>query len=393
MLPTTIHNGNGAVDYRKLSLMEKWKLSWKGEEISPTITKMADYLAGYSYWFIAITELYVILCYVIPVQFSHWHEMNQYYLKVFACFVFVQSGANWVCIRCYTPEYTVTADRPDISKQLWDDFPDQDVKGNGKMSPKMDVGNGVDSSGSGEGQYFTSQSANISLHWHHCFSCHMDVPPRSHHCKICKKCILKRDHHCYMSGVCIGHTNQRYFIVMNFYIAVASLVGLYYIVQYLHANFYPEMESAWDCFLPVTIYRWFLFTPSEGGIPMEVMLMIVHCYFLWWTGFTAVGFVVMQFGSVYYGLTSHEFMSRVPVRCTGSVSDNFREVFGALWLFNFLWPGQIIFRQTLDGTRWPNLKPDRQKLIANLREKMRQAKVTQEHSRVAELYRDLKLQK
>ena len=345
MLPPPV-TANGKT---RMSLMEKWQRSWKGEEIDPRITKMSDHMATFCFFFIAITELYVILEFVIPYRYREWDEMNQYYLKVFACYVFVQSMANWLCVRCYQSAYKVSADRPDSSNDTtWEGF------SNGKMSPR------------GEGDYFASSSANLSLHWHHCYACNMKVPPRAHHCKICKRCILRRDHHCYMSGVCIGHHNQRYFIVMNFYIMIASLYGLYEIIGYLGDHFYPTASTS-DFFLPKTIYVWFVY---DDVIPTEIMLMVVHCYFLWWTGFTALGFVLMQILAVYQGLTSHESQHNVPVRSVGTTSENFREVFGVLWGFNFFWPSQILFRQSLDGTHWPNLKPDRAKLIRKLREKV-----------------------
>jgi hypothetical protein len=104
--------------------------------------------------------------------------------------------------------------------------------------------------------------------------------------------------------------------------------------------------------------------------------MVVHCYFLWWTGFTAIGFLLMQAHVVYRGLTTHESQLNIPVRSVGTVSENLREVFGVFWGFNFLWPGQLILRQPLDGTLWPNLKPDRAKLIQNLRQKARDGMYT-----------------
>jgi palmitoyltransferase len=48
--------------------------------------------------------------------------------------------------------------------------------------------------------------------WHYCYSCEVNVPPRSHHCHLCKKCILKRDHHCSFLGHCIGFRNVRYYL-------------------------------------------------------------------------------------------------------------------------------------------------------------------------------------
>ena len=39
-----------------------------------------------------------------------------------------------------------------------------------------------------------------------------------------------------------------------------------------------------------------------------------------------------------------------------TVSERFRSVFGDFWVFNFILPAVIVFRQREDGTSWPKLK-------------------------------------
>lgn len=46
-----------------------------------------------------------------------------------------------------------------------------------------------------------------------CLKCRLIQPDRSYHCHKCKRCILKRDHHCVWLNQCIGHSNQKYFIL------------------------------------------------------------------------------------------------------------------------------------------------------------------------------------
>lgn len=190
------------------------------------------------------------------------------------------------------------------------------------------------------------------MSWRWCKLCRHDQPPRCHHCIICRRCILKRDHHCYITGVCIGLTNQRHFVVLNFYIAIASVVGFYFIAMYLADDFAPLAELS-DYLLPVTVYRW---TFSADWIQMHHVLMIIHMYTLWWAGFGAVGFFVWHIAIISLGRTTHEVRTGAKLRCTATVAENFRSVFGALWLLNFVFPAHIAFKQMSDGIHWENIK-------------------------------------
>ena len=112
------------------------------------------------------------------------------------------------------------------------------------------------SSNSNATEHSISEADDITavISWHFCRSCNHMAPPRSHHCRVCQRCVLKRDHHCYMTGVCIGFWNQRYFVFLNFYVAIASILGLYFQYSYFLEHHYHQM-SGWDYFAPVTFYR------------------------------------------------------------------------------------------------------------------------------------------
>ena len=139
---------------------------------------------------------------------------------------------------------------------------------------------------------------------------------------------------------------------MNFYIAVASVVGLYFIAMYLVDDFVLLAEPS-DYVLPVTLYRWAFGT---SWIQTHQVLMIIHVYTLWWTGFAAVGFFLWHVVVISIGRTTHELRSGAKLRCTATVAENFRSVFGALWLLNFVFPAHIAFQQTSDGIHWENIK-------------------------------------
>jgi len=51
-----------------------------------------------------------------------------------------------------------------------------------------------------------------------CLQCHNFKPLRAHHCSICNVCVLRMDHHCPWIHNCVGHYNQRYFLLMIFYV-------------------------------------------------------------------------------------------------------------------------------------------------------------------------------
>ena len=188
--------------------------------------------------------------------------------------------------------------------------------------------------------------------WRWCNSCQHTQPPRCHHCVICRRCILKRDHHCYMTGVCIGLTNQRHFVVMNFYISIASVFGFYLIAMYLADNFVSHAELS-DYVLPVAMYRWAF---RGSWIQTHHMLMIIHMYTLWWTGLAAVGFFIWHIAVISVGKTTHEVRTGAKLRCTATVAKNFRSVFGVLWLLNFVFPAHIAFKQMSDGIHWQDIK-------------------------------------
>jgi len=190
------------------------------------------------------------------------------------------------------------------------------------------------------------------MSWRWCKWCQCYQPPRCHHCATCRRCILKRDHHCYITGVCIGLANQRHFVVMNFYVAVGSVGGFYFIARYLAETFALHAQLS-DYFLPVTLYRWAF---GSAWIQFHHVLMVAHMHTLCWTGFAAVGFFVWQIVVVSVGKTTHEFRTGAKLHCTATVGANFRSVFGPLWLLNWVFPAHIAFKQTSDGIYWDNIK-------------------------------------
>ena len=64
-----------------------------------------------------------------------------------------------------------------------------------------------------------------------CQKCSMKRPSRAHHCKICNKCVLKMDHHCPWIMNCVGHANQKYFVLFLFYATLGDFIGFIILLQ------------------------------------------------------------------------------------------------------------------------------------------------------------------
>jgi palmitoyltransferase len=186
----------------------------------------------------------------------------------------------------------------------------------------------------------------------HCNRCQLQMPFRAHHCKLCGRCILKRDHHCYFTGVCIGYFNQRFFIMLTFYIVWAGIFGYTFIPAYIDSQL--TTGDYWDYILPVTLYH-FLFTDHINHVILFSMIQI-SC--LWWTTLAGIGFFCWQVGYVVpRGITTHEAtFAAGNVRCMAGVRNNFRDVFGPLWMLNFLFPVTVFFQQPSNGRQWQRLK-------------------------------------
>lgn len=59
-----------------------------------------------------------------------------------------------------------------------------------------------------------------------CDVCCKSRPERAHHCSLCGVCILRMDHHCPWVGTCIGWRNHKFFILLNWWAALACITWL-----------------------------------------------------------------------------------------------------------------------------------------------------------------------
>ena len=63
--------------------------------------------------------------------------------------------------------------------------------------------------------------------------------------------MLRRDHHCFLVGCCIGHWNQRYFVVLMALGMVSGYLAAYLTITYLRHH-HDHDDTLWNYFLPYT---------------------------------------------------------------------------------------------------------------------------------------------
>ncbi len=312
------------------SLMQKFRKSYKTHEYEAKTLSVNRYIMLMLYMFFSITSVYVCLRYAIPFYWEDLGDWSVYYLKCVAVWLFIQTTANMLCVQMYSTDYKKSCDRPDLEKKLWEDhLPEDDGE-------DIALNNGS----------ITYASEKKQIPWYFCTVCQIHCPPRCHHCRVCGKCILKRDQHCFMLGTCIGYYNQRYFIVLTFYMSIAAYGATFLIYQYMSVYFLPTCNYI-DLFLPYTMYRFLTF-----DLEHQYMLMIWHLHIIWLTGIMSTGFFLWQMMLISSGKTSHETFRNIKVKVTSTVSDNLGSIFGAFWPINLILPAVILFRQPSDGTVW-----------------------------------------
>lgn len=97
--------------------------------------------------------------------------------------------------------------------------------------------------------YDPEVSARSELPYRYCRTCKAPKPMRTHHCGLCGCCVLKADHHCVWINQCVGHYNQRYFILFLFYMLLGTsfftLCSLPHIVgPFMHKTpLSPELDA------------------------------------------------------------------------------------------------------------------------------------------------------
>ncbi|XP_060079435.1 palmitoyltransferase ZDHHC15-like [Ylistrum balloti] len=327
------------------TLMDKFRDHYNDQAVDNRVKLSAPRWVRGLLIFQTPTQLFMFHYYIIPYLFEDYDDWTQYYLKVLVTFTAIQCVVNYICTILYDTSMSNTKDRPDIQglSDRWENPPDHFVSllnHNGCAIP-IPESEEVDDSG---------------FLWKYCEICKIYQPPRTHHCNLCKVCILKRDHHCYMVGKCIGFKNQRYFVVLTFYVAAVGLVSGCFQFKYLQVFYYPYSYAWTDFIPPIALYRWLFGTVD--AMSLHVCVMILHVYLEFMFGVIGFFYFNSQIAIIAKGKTLYELTKSVPVRNFNSINRNFRSVFGDFWVLNFLFPMQVIFRQRDDGKTWEGIKVD-----------------------------------
>lgn len=66
-----------------------------------------------------------------------------------------------------------------------------------------------------------ARAARVSI----CDKCALPRTRRAHHCRHCARCTPRMSHHCGVLGVCIGHDNQKHFLLFLCYTLIAMSIS------------------------------------------------------------------------------------------------------------------------------------------------------------------------
>ncbi|XP_053373010.1 palmitoyltransferase ZDHHC20-like isoform X2 [Mercenaria mercenaria] len=336
VLPETVKDGDKSVSFfeqLKANARKNVKTGRKGFKLIVFIMV-----------FQSTTELYAFMHYIIPYVFQDYSPWTRYYMNVLIWFIVINMLANWFCVMLYNAAYPKTKDNPFLQVEPQDgNLPDQFAARIQQASSQ----NGIN------GHCVYDMTAKEALPWNFCEKCSMHVPFRAHHCDVCKACILKRDHHCYMMGNCIGFNNQRYWIILTFYVSLNCIFCGFFVLKYVRNIIWPELNSWSDILFPLTIWR-----TMFGNITDIQCILILQLYVDAVFGFLAFLYFNSQMTISLAGKTLFELVKNVPIKNSNSFNRNMKSVFGDFWGLNFLFPMTLIFRQRDDGIHWDGIKID-----------------------------------
>lgn len=178
---------------------------------------------------------------------------------------------------------------------------------------------------------------------HYCNICKLPVPPRCWHCEICNKCILKRDHHCTFSGCCIGHYNQRYFLVFLGYFFIGCCYALCLNVFYIIPRINFDFSLIFQVFTPIVL----LFYDAANAHKYVLTLFLVMNL----VGLGISG-ILLHYHSqlVRKGAVAYEH-NRAINKYNYGLRNNIISIFGARWYLTWIWPF-IDSKLLIDGVDW-----------------------------------------
>jgi len=200
-----------------------------------------------------------------------------------------------------------------------------------------------------------------------CPHCNAVRVPRSHHCKTCDKCILRMDHHCVWIGNCVGHRNQKYFILFMFYLVAGTLLYTIFAVPMI-----VQLHDRSSPFCEVYSYNWNTFALSCAiALTVSVLGMGGYNVFLTCLGVSSVEMAQRQANMRYLRyrerlvaearkrgasdeliarmvppLDDEDMLLQMPKATRKSVIENLRFLFGARENELIIWSMLPLLRET-----------------------------------------------
>lgn len=164
--------------------------------------------------------------------------------------------------------------------------------------------------------------------WRLCVICETLCPPRSWHCDTCNTCILKRDHHCVFTACCVGHLNQRYFVMMVFYLCVGTTyanVFNNYFIWIVNAERFCHYSTALKLIFPFAMVA---YAPDWDS--MYLALYLLSMITMLFSGFL----LAFHLQNLNTGAVVNE-RGAEPLYNLGTM-ENFRMTFGRKWYWIWL---------------------------------------------------------
>jgi hypothetical protein len=163
----------------------------------------------------------------------------------------------------------------------------------------------------------------------YCEECVKAKPNRTRHCGQCKKCIPKFDHHCPFIGRCVGHANQKLFLLFLVY-------GLLYCIFILSCTW--SLHSKIDLKEGSSLAFNAILLPIVAGVFGFCLLVFAgsHLYYVL-TNSTTIETIsdskILQISTEFPPI-----VTKLNIYDLGSGYANFIQVFGPRW---WLWPVPI----------------------------------------------------
>ncbi|KAG4066973.1 hypothetical protein HA402_007721 [Bradysia odoriphaga] len=177
--------------------------------------------------------------------------------------------------------------------------------------------------------------------WKMCAVCETLTPPRTWHCNTCKTCILRRDHHCAFTGCCVGHTNQRYFLMLLGYLFVSTFyASLYnnYFIWVIHADKFLKNATILKLAFPLFMIAW----------DQSIETCYLAGYLINMVGVFFIGFLLIyHMRNVLRGTLTHEKVMAYDL----GIKRNIEMVFGVRWYLTWISPF-VTSDLPHDGIHW-----------------------------------------